>query len=81
MVKDEKEVCLAKVPCPYPSCDFITLEVEMAVGMRMLEMHERTILAVPVPVGNVHQPVRGKGKAPPAHGEGGLRDGGGLWLF
>ena len=30
----------------------------MAVGMRMLEMHERTILAVPVPVGNVHQQVR-----------------------
>ena len=58
MVKDEKEVRLAKVPCPYPSCDFITLEVEMAVGMRMLEMHERTILAVPVPVGNVHQQVR-----------------------
>ena len=49
---------LTRLPCPYPSCEYITVEVEMADGMRMLEMHERAIHAVPVPVGNVHQPVR-----------------------
>ena len=49
---------LARLPCPYPSCDYITVEVERLDGMEMLKMHERAIHAVPVPVGNVHQPVR-----------------------
>ena len=31
----------AKLPCPYSSCDYETVELEHAVGMKMLEMHER----------------------------------------
>ena len=30
----------AKLPCPYGSCEFVTVESEVADVMRMLEMHE-----------------------------------------
>ena len=49
-------MALAKLPCPVPSCDYITVEVEVA--LKMLEMHERHAHVAPVPVGNDQQQVR-----------------------
>ena len=49
MVKDEEKVLLTKLPCPVPSCDYITEEAEMTCSMKLLEMHERVAHAVPVP--------------------------------
>ena len=33
----------ARLPCPYDSCEFVTVESEVADGLRMLEMHERAL--------------------------------------
>ena len=38
-----------KLPCPDTSCDYITVEVEIADGLKLLEMHERVAHRAPVP--------------------------------
>ena len=38
-----------KLPCPDTSCGYTTVEVEVADGMKLLEMHERVAHRAPVP--------------------------------
>ena len=57
MVKDEEDIRLT-MECPYPSCNFVTAEIEEERAFKMLEMHEHANHVVPVPVGNVQQQVR-----------------------
>ena len=48
----------AKLPCPYGSCEFVTVEAEVADGMRMLEMHERASHPRPEAGEQIQQPVK-----------------------
>ena len=36
-----------RLPCPYTSCTFSTVESELAEGLEMLKMHERAVHALP----------------------------------
>ena len=36
-----------RLPCPYTSCTYSTVESELAEGLEMLKMHERTVHAPP----------------------------------
>ena len=38
-----------KLPCPETFCDYMTVEVEIADGLKLLEMHERVAHRAPVP--------------------------------
>ena len=37
------------MPCPDTTCDYITVEMEVADRMKLMEMHERVAHRAPVP--------------------------------
>ena len=60
-----------KMPCPDTTCGYTTVEMEVADGMKLMEMHERVAHRAPVR----------EGDAPAVGDEGRLRDGGGVQLL